>query len=43
VDEQQDAGYHQAVFQQPGLASGVYFYRLQAGDFHAMNKFILLK
>ena len=43
VNEQQQAGYHNAEFHGDGLASGVYFYRLQAGDFVASKKLILLK
>jgi serine protease AprX len=43
VSEEQEAGYHQVKFENPGLASGVYFYRLQAGDFVANRKFLLLK
>ena len=31
VDEQQQAGYHDVVFHDDQLASGVYFYRLDAG------------
>ena len=36
-------GYHQAVFDGGGLASGVYFARLQAGNFLQTNKLLLLK
>ena len=43
VNQEEEAGNHQVVFQDPGLASGVYFYRLQAGNFQAMHKFMLLK
>jgi photosystem II stability/assembly factor-like uncharacterized protein len=43
VDEQQQAGYHDVVFRGDGLASGVYFYRIQAGDFVASKKLLLLK
>jgi len=43
VDEHQSAGFHQAVFSDPGLASGVYIYRLTAGDFVATKKLMLLK
>jgi len=43
VDDQQQTGYHEAVFRGDGLASGVYFYRLQAGSFVGVKKFILLK
>jgi hypothetical protein len=43
VNEQQQAGYHDAMFRGDGLASGVYFYRIQAGDFVAGRKLLLLK
>ena len=33
VDGAQEAGYHAAVFNGTGLASGVYIYRLQAGKY----------
>ena len=42
VDEAQEAGNHEARFSGEGLASGVYFYRLQAGDFIQTKKLILL-
>jgi hypothetical protein len=43
VNEQQPAGYHDAVFNANELASGVYFYKLQAGDFVQTKKLLLLK
>ena len=43
VNEQQQSGYHEATFRGEGLASGVYFYRIQAGDFVASRKLLLLK
>ncbi len=43
VNGEQQAGYHDVVFRGDGLASGVYFYRLQAGDFVASKKLLLLK
>jgi hypothetical protein len=43
VNEQQQAGYHDVVFRGDGLASGVYFYRIQAGDFVASKKLLMLK
>jgi thermitase len=43
VNEQQQAGYHDVVFRGDGLASGVYFYRLQTGGFVANRKILLLK
>ncbi len=38
-----EAGYHEVQFNASGLASGVYFYRLQAGDFVRVRKFCLIK
>jgi hypothetical protein len=38
-----DAGYHEATFDAKGLASGVYFYRIKAGDFVQTRKLLLQK
>ncbi len=43
VNEQLQAGYHEVEFRGDGLASGVYFYRLDVGNFSSAKKFILLK
>jgi len=43
VSEVQSAGYHVVRFNKPGLASGVYLYRLTAGGFVAARKLLLLK
>ncbi|HEX9252245.1 MAG TPA: T9SS type A sorting domain-containing protein [Ignavibacteriaceae bacterium] len=43
VDEFQTAGKHNVKFNGSRLASGVYFYRLQAGSFVQTQKMILLK
>ena len=43
VNENQNAGYHVAKFDGTGLASGVYLYRFQAGEFVQMRKLLLLK
>jgi photosystem II stability/assembly factor-like uncharacterized protein len=43
VNEDQDGGYHTAEFNGSGLASGVYFYRLQAGEFGKSRRLVLLK
>lgn len=43
VDEIQDAGYKSVEWNAGGLASGVYFYRLRAGDYVAIKKLLLMK
>jgi CubicO group peptidase (beta-lactamase class C family) len=43
VHGEQEAGYHEVRFDASGLSSGVYFYRLQAGDFVQTRKLLLLR
>jgi hypothetical protein len=43
VDERQSAGNHSVTFNPGNLPSGVYFYRLQAGNYSATKKLLLLK
>ena len=43
VQGEKEAGYHEAVFDASGSASGVYFYRLTAGDFIETRKLLLLR
>lgn len=43
VDEFQEPGYKSMQFDASHLSSGVYFYRLQAGDFVATKRLLLLK
>jgi len=43
VQEEQPAGYYEVRFDAVGLASGVYLYRLQAGDFVQTKKLVLLR
>ena len=39
----QTAGYHKVIWNASNLPSGIYFYRLQAGDFVKTRKMVLLK
>jgi hypothetical protein len=43
VNERREAGYHQATFDGTDLASGVYVYKLHAGNFVATRKLLLVK
>jgi hypothetical protein len=43
VNEEQKAGYKSVEWNALNFASGVYFYRLQAGDFVSSKKLLLLK
>ena len=43
VNETQDEGYHDMRFDAGGLASGLYFYRLQAGDVVQSRKIVMVK
>jgi hypothetical protein len=43
VDEVQDAGVHNVEFNGSNLASGVYFYRIQAGSFTEAKRLLLLR
>jgi hypothetical protein len=43
VQEEQAAGYHEIRFDASGLSSGVYFYRLQAGDFAQTRRLLLMR
>jgi hypothetical protein len=43
VNEKQKAGYHQVEFNAAKLSSGMYFYRLKAGEFVQIKKALLLK
>jgi ligand-binding sensor domain-containing protein len=43
VDKEMASGYHEVNFNASRLASGVYLYQLQAGDFISVKKMILLK
>jgi hypothetical protein len=43
VNGELNPGEHSVVFKAKGLASGMYFYRLQAGTYHDTKKLLLLK
>jgi hypothetical protein len=43
VDQVQRPGYYQTVFDAGRLSSGIYIYRIRAGDFVASKKLLLLK
>jgi len=43
VNEQKKAGYHQVAWDASGFASGIYYYRIQAGEFQDVKKMLLLK
>jgi hypothetical protein len=43
VDKKQPAGKYMVTFDASGLASGVYYYKLQAGDFFQTRKMLLLQ
>ena len=38
-----DAGYHEVTFNGSHFASGIYIYRLNAGDYTASGKMVLMK
>jgi len=43
VNEKKGAGAYEVKFNASGLASGVYFYRLQAGTFVQTRKLLLVR
>jgi hypothetical protein len=42
VNGDQEAGYHEVRFDAHSLASGAYFYRMQAGSFVQTKKLLVL-
>jgi hypothetical protein len=43
VNGEQAAGVYEAVFDASQLASGVYFYRMEAGKFSRVMKMVLIR
>lgn len=43
VNERQKAGYHRVYFDGSGFSSGIYFYRITAGNFVKTNRMTLIK
>ena len=43
VSERKDAGYHQVEWDASGFASGVYYYRIEAGEFVDVKKMVLIR
>jgi hypothetical protein len=43
VNGEQEAGYHEVQFNATSLSSGIYFYRLQAGEYVQTKRLLLLR
>ncbi len=43
IDQKKDAGYHEVEFSGLNLASGLYIYRIEAGNFSDVKKMMLVK
>ena len=43
VSEHQEAGYHRVAWDGSGFATGIYFYRMEAGGFVEARRMVLLK
>ena len=43
LDGIREAGHHEVVFDASGLASGIYFYRITAGEYLDVRKMMLVR
>lgn len=43
INEEKDQGYHKIIFDGFHLKSGIYFYKIQTGDYIETKKALLLK
>jgi hypothetical protein len=43
VNKNYDSGHYEVNFNASGLCSGVYFFRMEAGEFVQTNKMILIR
>lgn len=43
IEKQQQAGYHHVIWNAKDISTGMYFYKLQAGDYIETKKMVLLK
>jgi hypothetical protein len=43
VDQRQEAGHHQVIWDASYVSSGIYFYKITAGDFTETKKMVLIK
>ncbi|MFH1195529.1 MAG: T9SS type A sorting domain-containing protein [bacterium] len=43
VNEELKPGVYQVVFNATGIASGIYFYSIQTGEFHEVKKLMIIK
>jgi flagellar hook assembly protein FlgD len=43
INERQKAGYHRIEWDASGFASGIYCYKIEAGEFQDVKKMILIR
>lgn len=43
VDDYRNSGYYEVLFDGSNLASGVYYYKIDAGNFHQVKQMVLIK